>query len=275
MRTLAESQFQRIAALAQARWGLHLTPVKLPLVSSRLASFLRKSRFASPEAYLDHLETDATDEDMLLFFDLLSTNVTSFFRDPQHFAYLEREFYTPLARENLTTPGRRIRVWSAACSTGQEPYSLAINALESLPDIRAWDVRILGTDLSTFAVGQAKAGRYSPDSMDGMPPELAERYFSSVPGQSPPMLEVAPEVRKLVTIGRLNLMDAWPMRGPFDVIFCRNVMIYFNAETRRRLVRRFHDLLRPQGILAVGSAETLAGLGVPFRSVQPSVYVKE
>ena len=212
---------------------------------------------------------------MLVFFDLLSTNVTIFFRDQQHFDYLERGFYTPLARGNIVTPGRRIRVWSAACSTGQEPYSLAINALESLPDLHAWNFRVPGTDLSTFAVEQAKAGRYAQGKVAEVHPDLRRRHFTRVRSEQEAIYEVSPEVRGLVTIARLNLMDPWPFKGKFDVIFCRNVMIYFRADARRLLVLRFHELLRPGGILAVGSPETLAGLHVPFRAAQASVYMKE
>ena len=274
MTMLAMTQFQRIATIAQERWGLCLTEKKLPLVSNRLASFMRHSNFDSVEAYLDHLEQGADEEDMLVFFDLLSTNVTSFYRDKAHFDYLEREFYTALARGNLTTPGRRIRIWSAACSTGQEPYTLAMNAIESLPDLRSWDFKILGTDLSNFAVEQAKAGTYPADKLDGIPPELVRKHFVRGTGAETDQYIVAPHLRSLVTISRLNLMDPWPFKGKFDVIFCRNVMIYFDSDTRRKLVLRFHELLRPGGILAIGSAETLAGQNTPFTAVQASVYVK-
>ncbi|MFZ4573345.1 MAG: CheR family methyltransferase [Phycisphaerales bacterium] len=272
MRTLDVPQFQRIAAIARERWGLSLTQKKLPLVSNRLASFLRGSDFTTIDEYLDHLETSAEDEDMLVFFDVLSTNVTSFFRDPAHFDYLEREFYTPLARGNLTTQGRKVRIWSAACSTGQEPYSLAMQAIELLPDLAGWDMKILGTDLSNYAVSEAQAGRYPPEKLDGVPAAMRQRHFRQSPEGG---LEVTPEVRRLVTIARMNLMDPWPFKGKFEIIFCRNVMIYFDAPTRRQLVMRFHGLLRPGGILAIGSAETLAGLDTPFAPVQASVYVKE
>ncbi len=274
MTTLATSQFNRIASIARQRWGLCLTDRKASLVANRVASFLRTSRFRSVEEYLDYLERDGNDEDMLVFFDVLSTNVTSFFREPLHFEYLEREFYTPLARGNLTTPGRRIRVWSAACSTGQEPYTLAMNAIESLPDLRSWDFKILGSDLSNFAVEQAKAGMYPADRLDGVPPELVRKHFVRGTGPDKDQHAVAPHLRSLVTISRLNLMDPWPFKGKFDVIFCRNVMIYFDSQTRRELVLRFHELLRPGGILAIGSAETLAGLNTPFTAAQASVYVK-
>ncbi len=271
MSALAPTQFQRIAAIAQARWGLHLTEKKVPLVSNRLAAFLRGTTFGSVDAYLHHLEEEASEEDMLVFFDLLSTNVTSFFRDRPHFDYLEREFYTGLARGNTTTPGRRIRIWSAACSTGQEPYSLAMHARECLPDLHSWDFKVLGTDLSNYAVQQAKNAHYPADKLDGVPMDLRAKYFNRVDATT---YAITPAVRNLVTIARMNLMDPWPFKGSFDVIFCRNVMIYFDQPTRRDLVMRFHRLLRPGGILAVGSAETLAGLDTPFSAVQASVYVK-
>lgn len=274
MSNLATSQFQRIVSIAQERWGLHLTEKKLPLVSNRLSAFMRHSQFPSVDAYLDHLETDADEEDRLVFFDLLSTNVTSFFRDKPHFDYLEREFYTPLARGNLTTPGKKIRIWSAACSTGQEPYTLAMNALESLPDLASWDFKILATDLSNFAVEQAKAGVYPADKMDGIPPDLLSKYFVKGTGQAKGQYTISKALRSMVTVARVNLMDPWPFKGKFDVIFCRNVMIYFDAPTRQRLVLRFHELLRPGGILAIGSAETLAGLNTPFTAAQASVYTK-
>jgi chemotaxis protein methyltransferase CheR len=274
MTTLAGPQFQRIAAIAQERWGLCLTDKKIPLVSNRLASFLRDTQFKTVDDYLDHLENDADEEDRLVFFDLLSTNVTSFFRDKPHFDYLEREFYTPLARGTLTTPGKQIRIWSAACSTGQEPYTLAMNAIECLPDLKSWDFKILGTDLSNYAVEQAKAGVYPADKMDGIPQDLLSKHFTRGTGGNKDKYSAAAHLRAMVSIARLNLMDPWPFKGKFDIIFCRNVMIYFDAETRRKLVMRFHEYLRPGGILAIGSAETLAGLNTPYTAAQASVYLK-
>lgn len=271
MGTIAPDQFKRITALAKSRWGLSLTEAKAPLVSNRIAAFLRTSRFTSMEEYLDHVESTADTEELLAFFDLLSTNVTSFFRDRPHFDYLERELYTPLVRGNLTLPGKTLRVWSAACSTGQEPYSLAMHATEHLKGLAGWQVKILGTDLSNYAVQQATAATYEGDKLDGIPPAMRDRCLTK---GADGLYRVAADLRALVTIARLNLMDPWPFKNKFNVIFCRNVMIYFDTETRRRLVMRFHDLLTPGGILAIGSAETLAGLDTPFTPAQASVYVK-
>ncbi len=274
MSTLAPSQFEKIAEIARDNWGLDLTERKEKLVSNRLAKFLRKSPFEDVEAYLNHLEHEADDADMLAFFDLLSTNVTSFFRESQHFDYLEREFYTPLARGNLTTRGRKIRIWSAACSTGPEPYSLAMHAMEHLTNYEKWDVKVLATDLATSALNEAKVAMYPVKMVEELPEKMVKKHFLRGTGEQKDMVKVAAHIREMVTIRRLNLMESWPFKGPFEVIFCRNVMIYFDKPTRERLVNRMYDLLSPGGILAIGSAETLSGLDTKFQTVQPSVYVR-
>jgi chemotaxis protein methyltransferase CheR len=268
--TLTKAQFDRIAAIAKERWGLSLNANKVQLVTSRLSSFLRKSEFASVEDYLRHLERHADQGDMLVLFDLLSTNVTSFFRDRAHFDYLERELLTGLARGTLTLPGRRLRLWSAGCSTGCEPYTMAMVVHDVMKDLKGWDVQILATDLSNSAVEEARAGCYERDVVKDLPREVLARHFE----RRGDRWAVKPHLRERVKVAQLNLMDPWPMRGPFDVIFCRNVMIYFDRPTRERLVNRFAELLRPGGIFAVGSAETLAGMNVGLRSVMPSLYVK-
>ena len=274
MTALSSSYFAKIAEIAMDRWGLNLTDKKEQLVSNRLSKFMRKTEFEDIDSYLKHLETDADDDDLLVFFDLLSTNVTSFFREIQHFEYLEREFYTALARGNLKLPNRRIRIWSAACSTGPEPYSLAIHATKFLPDIDSWDFKILATDLSNSAIAEAKQANYPEKMIKDMDGNLVKKHFLKGKGSNAEQYQVAKHIRDLVTVRRLNLIDNWPIKGPFDIIFCRNVMIYFDKPTRERLVLRMYDILRPGGILAVGSAETLSGLETKFRTVQPSVYVK-
>lgn len=274
MSTISTAHFNRIAAIAYDNWGLNLSEKKTQLVATRLGKFIRKSPYQDVGAYLDHIESDASPEDMLELFDMLSTNVTSFFRENQHFDYLEREFYTPLARGNLTTPGKRIRIWSAACSTGPEPYSLAIQALELLPDIDKWDFKILATDLASSAVQKAKEGVYPADMLEGLPRAMVSKYFEPRTVNGAPHYRITDRVRSLVTIGQLNLMEPWPVKGPFDVIFCRNVMIYFDQPTKAKLVKRLADLLRPGGIFAVGSAESISQLGSTLRTVQPSMYVR-
>lgn len=268
--TLTPQQFQQVAAIAKARWGLALTAAKVQLVTSRLSTFLRTSEYADVAEYLQHLEHGADEKDMLVFFDLLSTNVTSFFRDRGHFDFLERELFTPLSRGTLTLPGRRLRIWSAGCSTGCEPYTLAMIAHDHLEHLADWDVQILATDLSNYAVQEARAGVYTQAEVRNLPRDLLSRHFERQ-GDS---WSVRTHLRRMVKVGQLNLMDRWPMKGPFDVIFCRNVMIYFDGPTRESLVKRYAALLRPGGVFAVGSAETLAGMNTGLRAAMPSLYVK-
>lgn len=271
---LASDQFARITKIAFDKWGLSMGEKKLQLVSTRLSKFLRKSIHTGVDAYLDYIEKQATPADLLELFDLLSTNVTSFFREIEHFNYLEREFYTPLARGNTTRQGKRIRLWSAACSTGPEPYSMAIQALECLPDIAKWDFKILGTDLANSAVQEARYGIYPAAMLENMPGDLLAKYFEPQGSGEDLVYRVNDRVRNLVTIGQLNLMDEWPFKGRFDVVFCRNVMIYFDKPTKDRLVQRICGVLQPGGVLAVGSAESASKSNQELRTVQPSVYVK-
>ncbi|MFT3684231.1 MAG: protein-glutamate O-methyltransferase [Phycisphaerales bacterium] len=269
VQALTQEQFDRIAGIAHKRWGLALGPAKRQLVTSRLSSHLRRHNMGVEE-YLDRSETVADKDELLEFFDLLSTNVTSFFRDRSHFDYLERELLTGLSRGTLTLPGKRLRLWSAGCSTGCEPYTMAMVVYDLLGKQPGWDVQILATDLSTYALEEARAGAYDDDTVKDLPADLKARHFERRDGR----WHAKSHLRAMVKTVRLNLMDQWPMNGPFDVIFCRNVMIYFDAPTRKKLVNRFAQLVRPGGVFAVGSAESLAGMDAPFRTVMPSLYVK-
>jgi chemotaxis protein methyltransferase CheR len=274
MSTLTESTFKRIADIARRRWGLSLGERKMQLVANRLSSHLRKHGGGEIEDYVQRLERNPSEEDMLVLFDILSTNVTSFFRDPAHFAFLERELYTPLAKGTLAVPGRKLRLWSAACSTGAEPYSLAMQALELLPPGSGFDVKIVATDLSNKALDGCRAATYSETQLSGLSPERRARWMTKTDTPTGPQWKVKDEVRKLVEVRRQNLVENYTGLGPFDVVFLRNVMIYFDRETRREVVMRMHGVIRTGGILAVGSAETLSGLDVPFRPAAASVYIR-
>jgi chemotaxis protein methyltransferase CheR len=274
MSTLTETTFKRIADIARRRWGLSLGERKMQLVANRLSSHLRKNGGGEIEDYVQRLERNPTEEDMLVLFDILSTNVTSFFRDPAHFAHLERELYTPLAKGTLAVPGRKLRLWSAACSTGAEPYSLAMQALELLPPSSGFEVKVVATDLSNKALDGCRAATYAETQLTGLSPERRARWMTRSDTPKGPQWRVKDEVRKLVEIRRQNLVENYTGLGPFDVVFLRNVMIYFDRDTRREVVMRMHGVIRPGGILAVGSAETLSGLDVPFRPAAASVYTR-
>lgn len=198
--------------------------------------------------------------------DALTTNKTSFFREEKHYQFF---------RENIL-PGlceKRLRIWSAACSTGEEPYSIAIQLAESLLDFRSWDIRILATDISTNVLERARSAVYPEEVLAPVPPLWRKKYFIPEEGVESSW-KVRPEITKLVSFARLNFLDRFPMRGPFDVIFCRNAMIYFDKKTQETLVNRFYDLLAPGGYLLIGHAESLNGSDHNYKYIQPATYQK-
>lgn len=269
--TLTPKQFKDIADVARARWGLNLTEGKAVLVQNRLSKHVLRSNFESVDAYLKHLKNDASEEDMLVFFDLLSTNTTSFFREMNHFHHLEKVVYPRLIR---TRPEKKLRIWSAACSSGAEPYTIAMHLHECFPDIGSWDVRILATDLSQSSIDLARAGVYPSKMIDDQPKDIVRKYFEQSGTGESATYRVRPEIRSMVSVQQLNLMDRWPMKGPFDIIFLRNVMIYFDLDIRTRLVSRMREMMTDDGTLFIGSAETLSGMDVGLKTEIPSVYVK-
>jgi chemotaxis protein methyltransferase CheR len=179
-------------------------------------------------------------------------------------------------RETILPPlknRQRISIWSAGCSTGHEPYSIAMELQESSQNIRNCDVRILATDISNRVLAEACEGVYATDSIQGVPQAMLQKYFTCIQGK-PARYRVSDAIRKMVRFAPLNLMGDWPMRGPFQVIFCRNVMIYFDKPTQQWLVQRFYELLEPGGFLLVGHSESLTGGAHNFKYVQPATYVK-
>ena len=266
---LTDAQFQRISILLQSVCGIALNTGKQELVRGRLAKRLRALGLSNFSAYLAHLEADASGEELTQMVDVLTTNKTSFFREPQHFAHLAQNVLPALAAR-----GGRVRLWSAGCSSGEEPYSLAIVLCECLPESDRPDARILATDICTRMVAATREALYGEEALRGVAPGLVQKHFVRVGTERPRRYRVADHVRRIVRPARLNLMEAWPMTGPFDIIFCRNVMIYFDRPTRQGLVERFWRILAPGGHLFVGHSESLTGWAHRFRYVQPAVYVK-
>jgi len=265
---LTDAQFEQIRRLIKRQCGIHLNEGKKDLVRGRLAKRLRVLGFDSFRLYLEHLDADASGSELTALLDAISTNQTSFFREPAHFEYLQRAVLPRVAARG----DRRLRVWSAGCSSGEEPYSIAITLREGLGELDAWDARVLATDISTRVLAGARRAVYGEDRVAAISPLLRSRYFVCTQTRPRRQYGVVPAVRKLVHFARLNLMDSWPMRGPFDVIFCRNVMIYFDRPTRQRLIGRFAGLLAKGGTLFVGHSESLTGIQHPLRYVQPTVY---
>jgi chemotaxis protein methyltransferase CheR len=259
---LSAASFSAIRELIFSVAGIAMTDEKEELVKSRLAKRLRALKISGYEEYLARIQTDRVELSNMV--DVLTTNKTSFFREQQHFDYLlEHVFPTWKAAR---TPRR---VWSAGCSSGEEPYTLGMLLREHLPQL---DVRILATDLSTRVLARAKAAHYSPAVVEDVPSRLRSRYLQRSPSAGQAAFQVSPEVTQLVSFARLNLMGDWPMRGQFDLILCRNVMIYFNDETRTVLGRRFAEKLAEGGLLMIGHAESLASLDQPLQLIRPAIY---
>jgi len=265
---LTEAQFNAISSLVKNLAGINLTDAKKELVRARLAKRLRKLGLATFDDYVEYLQGDTTGAELVAMLDVLSTNTTYFFREAKHLEWLRQDILPRL------TAQRRVRIWSAGCSSGEEPYSIAIVLLEAIPDLADWDAAILATDLSTEVLARARRAIYPASRLREVPPMLLGRHFTLIATKPERTYRVNDPVRRLVHFARLNLMGRWPMKGPFDVIFCRNVMIYFDRPTRQELIARFHSILAPGGTLFIGHSESLTGISHSFRYVLPTVYRK-
>ncbi len=268
---LSAAQFRSVSALVKRLCGIDLHAGKRELAKARLSRRLRALRLASFDDYLRYLESDASGDELVAMLDALTTNTTCFFREPDHFVHLRDEVIPRF----LQRPGaRHLRIWSAGCSTGEEPYSIAIALLETTPHLEGWDARILATDLSVQVITLARQGIYAEGRLKPVSPVLAGRYFQCVHPEPPRLFQVRDAVRGLVHFAHLNLIAPWPMQGPFEAIFCRNVLIYFDKPTQQEIVRRFRQLLAPGGTLFIGHAESLIAGDHGFRYVQPTIYAK-
>lgn len=262
------SQFNKISGLVYRASGIDLRAGKQELVKSRLARRLHALGVKDFEQYLGYIERDQSGQELVNMIESLTTNKTHFFRESAHFDYLRQQILPGLKA------APRIRIWSAGCSSGEEAYSIAILLRETLRDIDRRDVRILATDLSTEILARAREGLYKAETLGEMPATLLRKHFTREESQSTPAYRVNHNLKAMVWLARLNLMEAWPMKGAFDLIFCRNVMIYFDKPTQQALVGRFWKLLSPGGHLFVGHAESLIAAAHGFRYVQPAIYVK-
>jgi chemotaxis protein methyltransferase CheR len=240
--------------------GIHLPETKAALVYSRLARRLRALGLASFHDYCALVAGAAGVDERQKMLAALTTNVTKFFREPHHFGHLERIVLPPLLK--AARQGARVRLWSAACSNGQEPYSIAIVILSLMPDAHRFDVKVLASDIDTNMLAEADKGVYAENFAAGAPAKMRQRWL--LPAEGPRgergrYVAVADELRDLVVFRELNLFGDWPMRGPFQAIFCRNVAIYFEEDTQRKLWSRFVPMLAQGGRLYIGHSERLTG----------------
>ncbi len=261
--------FERFREIIYEKSGISLNEKKVALVSSRIAKRMRTLGMDEHREYLEHVLADSSGEEVIQLLDVISTNVTHFFREAEHFQLLAEEF-----KESLRKGQRRFRFWSAGCSSGEEPYTIAMTLSETANGNRP-DMKILATDISTRILGKSVGGVYEKKKIEHVPGMMRDKYFEKEGHGEDAKFKVKATLKNHVVFKRLNLsVVPFPMHGPMDAIFCRNVMIYFDNEVRRRLLEEFYRLLKVGGHLYVGHAESLTGMLSGFHSLRPSVYVK-
>lgn len=263
---LNSAEFQRIRKMVYDYCGINLHEGKEALVKGRLMKRLRILQLQTFTEYLDYIDRDDSDREFFLLIDILTTNKTSFFRESSHFDFIGQEVIP-------TIGNRPVKWWSAGCSTGEEPVTMGITLKEESAVPKTPPVKILATDLSVEVIQFAKKGIYTKEKLDGVPNYLIHKHFKTIPGAEK-KYQVNDSIKSMITYGRLNLLAPWPMKGPFQVIMCRNVMIYFDKKTQQELVERFYELLEPGGYLFIGHSESVTNKEIGLRTVQPAAYQK-
>lgn len=272
-RPVGPAEFRLFQELIHREAGIYLSEGKKALLTGRLASRLKELRMDSFMDYYRHI-TEVDPAERVVLLDRISTNETRFFRESQQFDHLQERVIPALKAEaEAGLRPRRIRVWSAASSTGEEAYSLAMTLLAHLPAESGWSIEILGSDISTRVLERARAAVWSIDRAEGIPEPYLKRYMLRGLGAHEGTMKAGPELRALVRFERINLMDdSYPVGGRFDLVFCRNVLIYFDAPTKERVVGNLLKHLEPGGQLFLGHAESMLGMTHRLRRVGPTVY---
>lgn len=262
----SDQDFEIVREKLYAHAGIALSDYKKDMVYNRLIRRVRALSLSSFAEYFFYLERNS--EEFSLFINSLTTNLTAFFREGHHFEFLKNV----ILPEVDANESKRLRIWSAGCSMGEEPYSLAMACLTSAVDVRDWDIKVLATDIDSAVLHTAKTGVYALDRIESIAPEIKTCFFRKGIGAHSGMARVKKELRQLITFKELNLMHSWPMTGPLDVIFCRNVMIYFDKATQAALLERMANILKPGGFLFVGHSESPFRLTKRFKLIGHTIY---
>lgn len=273
---MSDNDYKKIAAFVHKTAGINLLEGKKELMRTRLSKRMRTLQLTDFSDYFKHVMTDKSGNELIFLLDALATNLTSFFREPQHFQFMANVLLPALEKRLRPKNNRRLRIWSAACSSGEEPYTIAMVVKESCPYFGdGGDLKILATDISTKVLSQAKQGLYGSKSVGSIPNHYLAKYFTQQESGTDKIYKVTDSMRQSVAFRRLNLIEPLPFKQPLDVIFCRNVMIYFDKETITRLVESYYRILAPGGYLFIGHSESLSGLKHCFKYVTPCTYLKE
>jgi chemotaxis protein methyltransferase CheR len=262
--------FNKIREIVYDKSGISLSQGKEALVRARIGKRMRALDLHEHKEYLQRVLDDESGEEVVHLLDAISTNVTSYFRESSHFVFLRDVFHKWLEEGH-----RRFRLWSAACSTGEEPYTMAMVLHDNASHYRNVDIKILATDISTRALSACLLGSYEEQKMKGVPKQYLNRYFQKNVDGGKVYYTAESMIKNMIVFRRLNLSQPpFPMKGPLDIILCRNVMIYFDNLVRKRLLDNLYGLLKPGGYLMVGHAESLTGMVSDFKSVKPAIYIK-
>ncbi len=265
--------FNFLRKIANDHSGIVISEDKFNMLYSRLSRRVRTLGLRSFGEYCDYIRNRGTNEEILELVNAITTNMTAFFRENHHFEFLSRDVVPELLRHNSGTC--KIRIWSAGCSTGEEPYSISIVLRESLSGVVGWDVKIFASDVDSNALTHASRGIYSEEQVSGIPESRLRRWFLKGKGGQKGMVRMKPGVRDLIDFGQLNLMKNWNVPEPMDVIFCRNVIIYFNRSAKITLIERFANTLKEGGYLFMGHSETLFRLTDRFETIGNTIYRKK
>lgn len=267
--SLQEHHFNELRRLVYDHTGISLSESKKELVRRRFSPRLRELGLADFGEYCKLISSGANEE-LTHFVNAITTNLTSFFREPHHFDYLEDQLLPALIERKGTD--RKLRIWSAGCSTGEEAYSIAISLQRAIPHIQLWDIKILATDIDTNILAHAKQGIYGAERIESLPRERFKGWFSIGRGDNASSVKVNSKLQEMIRFKRLNLMSAWPLKKQFDIIFCRNVMIYFDDQTQKRLIERFCELQAEGSHLFLGHSESLYRVTNRYDLIGHTIY---
>ena len=263
----SEKDFKYIRDLIMDRTGIVLAEHKVDMVYGRLTRRLRELNLDSFSSYLSNLESD--EQELVHFVNALTTNLTAFYREPHHFEFLASKLLPQIMKNKAS---KRLRIWSAGCSSGEEPYTIAMTVRSIIPENSGWDVKILATDLDSNMVEKGSKGVYKEERVTGLSSQNMKKWVKKGKGDTDGMVKMDDRLREMITFKQLNLMHDWPMKGPFDLMFCRNVVIYFNKDTQATLFDRYADMLVEDGHLFIGHSESMYKICNRFKLLGQTIY---
>jgi chemotaxis protein methyltransferase CheR len=271
---LSNDEFEMFRVLIYDTCGINLTLSKKELVKARLTKRLTKTGIDTFKDYYNYVtKVDKSGKELVQLLDHISTNKTDFFREKKHFDFLNTTLLPALISSKEQSRNRKLRIWCAASSSGEEPYTLAMTVFNHIKPNNGWDVKILATDISTRILQKAIDGTYKMDLLNEVPPGITSTHFSKVLVDNTNYYRAKPHLKDIITFRRFNLMtESFPFKHPFDFIFCRNVMIYFDQETQHTLIKKFYGCLPKNGYLFIGHSETLSKTDNDFKYIQPAIY---